>query len=234
MLTKSSLAERDPFCSDAETTTRSPPKRGGFGAWSVPHSPSEPPRVGRLCPGGAGTRGMVPRATTTPKMLLALGPRLLQHQHVPGSIQTPVDWECWGELVLFQHRDQLRPGDKTPQEPFTSRAKLTSFEGREEPSAGPCPLQTSGHLLHWLFPQWENNVFLGFNHQGKTSSLTELPTPAPSPACPPRSLSHLQSPPILTFPSLISSGKGKTSNHWIIEQEREHGRCSTCKPRRIH
>lgn len=123
---------------------------------------------------------------------------------------------------------------QNPQEPFTSRAKLTSFEGREEPSAGPCPLQTSGHLLHWLFPQWENNIFLGFNHQGKTSSLTELPTPALSPACPPRSLSHLQSPPILTFPSLISSGKGKTSNHWIIEQEREHGRCSTCKPRRIH
>lgn len=130
-------------------TQKPRPKRGGFGAWSVPHSPSEPPRVGRLCPGGAGTRGAVPRAATAPKMLLALGPRLLQHQHVPGSIhRTPVDWECWGELVLFQHRDQLRPGDKTPQEPFTSRAKLTSFEGREEPSAGPCLLQTSGHLLH--------------------------------------------------------------------------------------
>lgn len=31
---------------------------------------------------------------------------------------------------------------------FTSRAKLTSSEGKEEPRAGPCPLQTAGHLLH--------------------------------------------------------------------------------------
>lgn len=171
---------------------------------------------------------MIPRAATTPKVLLEHSSRFLQHQLSPGSIPwAPADWECWGVLVLFQHRDQARPGDKTPQELFTSRAKLTSAEGKEEPRAGPCLLQTSAHFPHQLFPQRENKIFLGFNHQGLIPSH-----PALSPACPPHChiCNYLPSSP---FHPCFALGKGKQETTGLLSWRGSTAAAPSANPKRF-
>lgn len=84
----------------------------------------------------------------------------------PGLQQAGNAGQCWDKLQL---RDQGRPGDKTPQGPFTSRAKLTSAEGKEEPGANlgtfpPSALPTAGKTRYF----WDLTT--------RDLSLPELPT----------------------------------------------------------